>query len=549
MKQMKAIVCGAAASLILMMALLACTSQEIGETLVPETTVEQVVAPVEQPVTVPFTLTLGSDETKVTIEGPEKKYKIQEGDKLSISGVGRTITGTLTYNKNKNKPGKGPGQNNNNKFAFDGELTYYASEGDLFETNAQMEAVLFNDNNPLDFDYGKAVATDLKTAVEQFSRFTANFHANDETTMLVQSSAFLEVEITLYGNSGLTSVPVAVSDASGKLNAKGEVTLKGEKKPGKHETKVSFVAAVPGGIEPANPVVRICGRDIPFTGKELVASNSYKIKRDVYPAAGDPYYSDGIWGTEGHANGAKPVGIIVYVNKGNASAHPSKYQGKELKDSGNHIAKFAEDITGKDKIALVMALHNAAENVSWSSSKKSALDGKGITKLIEAMEDFDGAGHTRTLCGLKDSYPAAKAASEYAPEGTSGWFLPSAGQWVAAVYDLGQSDDAYTWINDNNQLLEKCVINNVLRVKETNNPSEYILNIFNEYMKKYEGTAFDGDCSYWTSSELKKDNKYDKAIRVNFSKSDVNGHNTCFKVGDKDKPSKDKLHVRPFLIF
>jgi hypothetical protein len=94
MKQMKAIVRGAAASLILMMALLACTSQEIGETPVPETTVEQVVAPVEQPVTVPFTLTLGSDETKVTIEGPEKKYKIQEGDKLSISGVGRTITGT-----------------------------------------------------------------------------------------------------------------------------------------------------------------------------------------------------------------------------------------------------------------------------------------------------------------------------------------------------------------------------------------------------------------------------------------------------------------------
>ena len=77
MKQMKAIVRAAAASLILMMALLACTSQEIGETLVPETTVGQTFAPAEQPVTVPFTLTLGSDETKVTIEGPEKKYKIQ----------------------------------------------------------------------------------------------------------------------------------------------------------------------------------------------------------------------------------------------------------------------------------------------------------------------------------------------------------------------------------------------------------------------------------------------------------------------------------------
>ena len=66
--------------------------------------------------------------------------------------------------------------------------------------------------------------------------------------------------------------------------------------------------------------------------------------------------------------------------------------------------------------------------------------GTQYTDATAATSDMDGMTNTATLVGhTSHSHPAAKAARDFKykddvdagahPSGTSGWFLPSAGQW------------------------------------------------------------------------------------------------------------------------
>lgn len=529
----------AVASLMLTLAIAGCTAQDIQETVVPETTVEQATpAAASTQVTIPFKVQVVSADTKVTIDA-NQKYVIQKGDQLSISGVDRNVTGTLTY------------KDQNGNISFEGEITYDKVEGE-FKDDTRLQAVLFNKDNVLDFDYAKAVTSDLTKAVEQFSRFTASFKANDDKIALSQSSSFLVFDLSFVGNTAwnASDAGVSVSDDSNAIEATGKVEVK--------EGKASFVVAVPSGVEPKNPVVEMGGKTVAFTGKKLEPSKSYTIKRSILPSAGDPYYSDGTWGVSSHTAGKEVVGIIVFVNRGKDSAHPGSCK------TDADIIKYANSVT-ENKTALVMALHDAGgdASASWSTATNASIQEKDVKSPEDALYSCAGRELTQTMLdhiginaanGKKDdkaTYPAATLVTEYNPAGTTGWFLPASGQWMSAIFDFGGADDESTWLNDDGG---KWRLGDVVCVKWQGTP---VIDVFNAALATYGGTALTGGSnpkwvSYWTSSEY--DNG--KAIRMNFGISEKHpvDHPSCIKLKQEQKkqdPEKQKsiLRVRPFRVF
>lgn len=150
------------------------------------------------------------------------------------------------------------------------------------------------------------------------------------------------------------------------------------------------------------------------------------------PKIGDYYYADGTWSTQ-LDNAKKPVGIVFCV--GIASDNRDRAGYYTLKDGVTPMEEFHGYV-----VALEDATFNGTDNegVWWSpfnddpgagcSNDITDFLGYTNTKAIVARADKEG--------GLNDkNYPAAYyATTAYetrcpAPEASSGWFLPSAGQF------------------------------------------------------------------------------------------------------------------------
>ncbi len=160
------------------------------------------------------------------------------------------------------------------------------------------------------------------------------------------------------------------------------------------------------------------------------------IKLYSTPTVGDLYYSDGTF-SKTLEPGKTPIGVVAYV------ADPSKYAEDEI---------FERDHGGGH--GLVLCLKNAASHVKWSTEKVSKLSDK-VTNLygLKRIYYCSGYSYTATLAANADRYPAAAAAKNYkglpAPAGTTGWFLPSAQQWVKMMEGLGGLDESnIAWRNN-----------------------------------------------------------------------------------------------------
>ena len=135
------------------------------------------------------------------------------------------------------------------------------------------------------------------------------------------------------------------------------------------------------------------------------------------PAAGNFMYADGSFGTSG--TGA--IGI-VFSNWTSNTDYNNGY-----------------------KKGYVMALKNAA-NAVWAISGYSNTDVQNLTNIETYslfIHDLDGLTETNKLevCGISN-YPAARSAINYknniaAPSASSGWYLPSSGQWYSILVNLG----------------------------------------------------------------------------------------------------------------
>lgn len=163
---------------------------------------------------------------------------------------------------------------------------------------------------------------------------------------------------------------------------------------------------------------------------------------------GDYFYSDGTWSDGGlrkiYADGSmhieyyKPVplrgktvvGIVFQTDKSRIGKKEKEKLGGENKAHG-----------------LVMAVKNAnaAEKVIWSNESRYLDLLNDCVSKSNNYSDISGYGNCesiRSLEGNFDKYPALQAVDGYnttcpVPTTTTGWYLPSSGQWWDILQNLG----------------------------------------------------------------------------------------------------------------
>lgn len=220
-------------------------------------------------------------------------------------------------------------------------------------------------------------------------------------------------------------------------------------------------------------------------------------------AIGDYYYSDGS------------------ICPGNASNPPSEdCIGIVFSTDVNRIGQVATEALGKKGVTtphgLVMALTNASDGCNWCKiyrdENAGGADGApfkdNTVNLKKQYHNVDGYAETHWIIEtykndgsiLKDIYSAFYHASLYGtakggtakyavPTNTTGWFIPSMGQWWDILSNLGKVNlDSY---------------------KNSEDPHVYIydaattaVNNMNDYLNKItDADTFSTDDSFWSSSE------------------------------------------------
>lgn len=555
-----------AAALLL---LTACHAPALEEITPPDTQEPEIVP---ERTTIPYSLKVGTESTRVAYEG--NTYAFKPDDYLQVKGLGdRTdIEGTLTTDQNST--------------VWSGALSYTTIKGDPAEDNPQLEITLVHADNTDTTTYAKALVgsapqgTDLlKSAVEKYSLFKTTVAYNAHAGTLLQQAAFMQFAITFkfdgtheVGQGGDAKVDLQTS----RFEAFADVPFV-RVAEGSPNYKVNFIAVVPGGQSLSDFSLTVADREITFKNHNttLTRNTQYTITREIAygPQLGDPFWSDGTYGRMNHPEGsAQIVGIIVYVNHG--FSDPDK---KAIDDA------ITEASSGFGH-GLVMAL----KNVSWNGQNRfiwSGTDGNKkctagfITTPSQTMDSpyFSGLENTdkiiEKLGNGRDS--AASLAKQYGdkPGSSSGWFLPSIGQWMytISIDGFGNADHAYEWINGNGQnwlekgnvtgdlvYVKKCEDGSVnVLVKALNERLAKLHRDFSDYNFEYDsfgdpsGEANVSD-NYWTSTE-KTDNQ---AIRMNLGTVEKwkGIYYSTIKAKGESKQTLTpygtyQMKVRPFLAF
>ena len=165
------------------------------------------------------------------------------------------------------------------------------------------------------------------------------------------------------------------------------------------------------------------------------------VKLTRHQSRGDLYYSDGT-SSEMLEAGKTPIGVIAYLGTDQWSEN-----GVTLRDNSTTLQSHG----------LVLCLNDVAENVVWGTTGSVSEFGESleVANLSGLMRTNDVSGYmnTKTLATRENAatdHPALYRAWSYtalsAPATTTGWFLPSAQQWVKMLTGIaGLSDGDIKW--------------------------------------------------------------------------------------------------------
>ena len=163
----------------------------------------------------------------------------------------------------------------------------------------------------------------------------------------------------------------------------------------------------------------------------------------------------------------------VYADAAEVSAASTTAIGVVAYIGTNNYTENGKTISGSDFVGhgLVLCLKNAASEVCWSNvAYTSEFAGQEVddTDDLKRSTNVSGYTNTATLAAKTDAetkYPAAYQAKNYtgltAPAtGTTGWFLPSAQQWVKMIEGLGELADGApnfdgTWFDNSHSAVNK----------------------------------------------------------------------------------------------
>lgn len=555
----------------------ACSAPALEEIQRPEEPEKPVVS---EKATIPFSLTVTTESTRVSYA--DGTYQFKAGDKIHVQGKTRTdLEGYLTQNGN----------------VWSGNLSY---DGEQPATDTPLAITLVHADNEDVSTYGKAIVGSapansnlLREAVEHYSLFTPKDDVvvtlSTDEVVLYQQATFLDVTVEFdFDGSHIIDAGKALVDL---VTTQGEVTADTDfyEKPDSNgeDFYVHFIAVIPGNQKVRDFSLKVGDRPITFTDKEkeLTRNKKFTVNRTIafHPKVGDPFWSDGTYGRLRHPDSEEHiVGIVVYVNKGG--------------DIADAITEKRTEANGKQLFGhgLVMALTNAAVNVKWSEAGgKIQCTGETITKPEQTLSSNTLSGYSNTesiITALTNegavSGSAALLAKNYTYNGfsvsttsTTGWFLPSIGQWMYTISEdgFGEALPAKDWTNGNaipwlesEQYPLSGDLGDLIYVKEcTDSKLNVLVSSLNDRLAQFQEefqVTYDpfGDPSttnnvsdnYWTSSEKSTN----EALRMNLGSVKKRGdtYYSTIKVKGQEKTNitgyseggvNYYMKIRPFLAF
>ena len=492
--------------------------------------------------TLPYSLKVTA--TKVAYNGTN--YSMAEGDRISLAGKTRTdIEGLLEYNSISGE--------------WEGEVSYLTALGEP-DTTTDLVATLIHAANADQSTYanailGSSVSSQLNYAAEHYSLFTADLKFGDSSTTLSQKAAFLDVTVTFTFDGGAAQMYegttyVDLETSVGTTSGSTSLVAVGD------DFQAQFLAVVPGGLDVKDFTINICDRQIVFSSSAILSANKkYTVNRTIEfkPQLGDPFWSDGTYGRLAHPSGVNIVGIITYVNDGS--------------DIGKGLTEEASGFGH----ALVMALENSNEGVQWGTNTQ--LHTTAITKPQHTLNVSTLSGYANTATQYASGITAAVQAKGYLGGtnyggATTGWFLPSIGQWMYTISTrgFGGADPVEDWINGNHKnWLKEGGTTDLIYVKRGTTNENVLVTSLNRRLQVLAddfGISYDSfgmtsgndfADNYWTSSEKNADEAY----RMNFgSVEQFNGaYYSTIKASPLTKSNTWAwkrpfiMKVRPFLAF
>ena len=165
-------------------------------------------------------------------------------------------------------------------------------------------------------------------------------------------------------------------------------------------------------------------------GSNLSASCTVTVAQYASLAVGDIFYSDGTFSST-LQEGKTPIGVIAYVGSDVFSEN-----GVTLRDG----------TTTLESHGLVLSLRDVGSAVTWNASGNTYLK----TQFDQLTEDAGDLHRSTDVSGYSNCRQKANADDFYAcyqtwnydglvaPASTTGWFLPTAQQWVKMLEGLGE---------------------------------------------------------------------------------------------------------------
>ncbi len=203
-------------------------------------------------------------------------------------------------------------------------------------------------------------------------------------------------------------------------------------------------------------------------------------------AVGDILYSDGSLSKPNSLLSGKTPVAIVFMATTNASSPVTTTKDRTANSSWKH--------------GYAMALKNVSGGYKWANSNSDVSGIPNISDETWQTRSSDMDGYTNTTYLNNSNYPAGYAAATTyasqatAPTASSGWFLPSSGQWFWILRNLGgmsaTPDNALGWSNMSSTAASN--LNTKLGKAGSGN---------------YDSFSNDGS-SYWSSSESSSANAY-----------------------------------------
>ena len=320
---------------------------------------------------------------------------------------------------------------------------YYPYRSDLDNTvisNLLEHAIEFPEENffkPISYDWP------VKTDQSSYADYTASDLMTASCTPTLDNGA---VRLDFVMTHALSLVVIEMPKTVYKFTYAGipdytvqsEATFTGTAKP-LRMADGTYRYLVPNSLPTIEGSYDGGNREFTITPSGL-SSGSYKrykvdgaatIQKDYPLQVGDFFLADGrVLPKDAEASvvqAADVVGIVFQTDKSRIGA------------------KEKEKLGGEDKVhGLVMSVKTARTGFRWSPSP---ID-EGLTKCVtkaDNYKDISGYGnceHIRTNRKGFDNYPAFKAADDYnttcpVSATTTGWYLPSSGQWWDILQNLG----------------------------------------------------------------------------------------------------------------